>query len=70
MPLLLFVLLLFLLRVRFGVIALVLVFHVAVRLHVGCADAVFGVEDGERERAHDTQARQCVVVVVVVSTAL
>jgi hypothetical protein len=52
-----------LLRVRFGDITLVLVFDVAVGLHVDRVDAVVGVERGERERTHYAQARQRIVIV-------
>lgn len=51
----LFMLLLFLLWVHLGAIALVLVFDVAVGLHVGRADMVIRVEGRMHERAHDAQ---------------
>jgi hypothetical protein len=57
----------FLLRVHFGDIAQVLVvFDVAVGLHVGHVDTVVGVEGRERKRAHDAQAWKCVVIVVII----
>ncbi len=53
--LLLFVLLLFLLQVHFGVIALVLAFNMVVGLHVGHVDMVV-VEGKECECVYDMQA--------------
>ena len=57
LPLLLFVLLLFLLQVCFWVIVLVLAFDLVVSLHVGHVDMVVRVEGKECKRAYDTQAQ-------------
>jgi hypothetical protein len=63
-------LLLFLLWVRFGDIVLVLVFDVVVSVHVGCVDAVVGVEGRECKHVQDAQAWQHVVIVSALSATV